>query len=322
MLMSLLAAVMAACSTRPTPPADVSASLWIPFKWQSAIIGEHSIRRATLLVPVDIAGRHAFLQLDTGSGWPMWYGVPLKQLNGTASHSDSLPDELVLAARLGSAAHGYSITADTFLVRKGFGDRITASTPTPVIGTLGVRFFRHRTLVIDFPHQRLAIVDSGDTLPDGLARRATFVPTAYEHGYVFVPMTINGLAFSDFFYDTGASLFPITTTAATWHTLTNRSERERGNTVWRVSSWGTMIDEVGAPALGDVRIGTFRDQHPLVFHEAAGSPHPDFFASVPYHVGGTFGNALFYDRNIVIIDLPHQRFGIAESPEVAPSTRR
>lgn len=297
--------------SQPAPPIH-----WISFRWESATIGGHLFQRAAILIPVElagVAGRH-FLQLDTGAGWPMWYEVPMRHLKAVATVGDTVPDEVVLHAKLGDRRSEYSINSDTFLIRKAFGDTLTNSDGLQPIGTLGVRFFRHRILVIDFPHQRLAILDdSAAVLPDQLSSRATFVPLAYTNGYVFVPLVINGTVFNDFFYDTGASLFPLTTTLATWRTLTGRGGDEADNTVWRVTWWGSLISEIGAPALGSVQVGAFRADHPLVFHQAESAAHPDFFASVPYHVGGTFGNALFYDRDVVIIDLPHRRFGVAES---------
>lgn len=326
-LIALFAAFAVACAGRTAPATQaVTTVSWVPFTWESATVGGRFVKRAALLVPVELEGTTGshFLQLDTGAGWPMWYEVPLRQLNVVATQHDTLPDEVVLRATLGDRVHGYPVTADTFLVRKGYGDSLTSSTESSAessadsrakpqgTGTLGVRFFAHRILIIDFPRQRLAILDSAVALPDGLAHRASFVPVTYQYGYVFVPLVINGIVFKDFFYDTGASLFPLTTTAATWHTLTGRTSQEADNVIWRVSSWGSIIDEVGAPALGSMQIGAFRSDHPLVFHQAERSAHPDFFASVPYHVGGTIGNALFYDKDVVIIDLPHRRFGVAE----------
>jgi hypothetical protein len=109
-----------------------------------------------LLVPVSIdgvAGTH-YLQLDTGAGWPRWYEVPLRQLVPAVfgADRDTTPDELVLRGRIGDLP----MIVDTFAVEKGFGDslpQLQSNDAPRVIGTLGLRFFRHRLLVLDFPEE-------------------------------------------------------------------------------------------------------------------------------------------------------------------------
>lgn len=280
------------------------------------MLGDRYEPRAVLLVPatLDSSPGDYYLQLDTGAGWPRWYEVPLRRLLprafGAVAH-DTAPDELALSGRIGPI----TFWADTFLVEKGFGDSIrtspeSASVPQ-TIGTLGLRFFRHRVLVLDFPHQRLAILDSAQGFPADLPSNVTYTPARYENGYLFVPFHAAGHDVDDFFYDSGASAFPLTTTAATWRTLTGRSGVESDNIRLSVSSWGKQVEEVGAPLAGDVVLGPLRARAPLVFSQRDEPGQADFFARVPYHLGGHFGNALFFDKYVVIVDVPNRRFGLA-----------
>ncbi len=305
----------AAARLPPSPERNVATASWLPFRWAGASFGSRHEPRAALLVPVTLEGVPGtyYLQLDTGAGWPRWYEVPLRQLIPAAFGPvrDTAPDELVLRGGIG----GVAIATDTFAVEKGFGDALPPSgtlSETPrVIGTLGLRFFRHRMLVLDFPRQRLAIVENGRSLPADAPRDVTYVPAHYVNGHLFVPITVAGRAVNDFFYDSGASALPMTTTAATWRTFTGRTGAEADNLHLTLSSWGRQLPFVGAPVDGDVVFGPFRFAHPLIVSQREQVGQRDFFTSAPYPVGGHFGNALFYDRHIIVIDVPGRRFGLA-----------
>jgi len=169
-------------------------------------------------------------------------------------------------------------------------------------------------LLLDFPRQRFAILDSAQRLPQEIVDHASFVPIDYRNGHAFVPLRLGNRVVEDFFFDTGASLFPLTTTPDLWRTLTGRTGNESANTRWRVNSWGKSLEMIGAPLVGDMRIGGLRVSDPLVFHERPDGTGQDFFSTVPYRVGGHFGNALFYDRHVIILDLPRRRFGILSRP--------
>jgi hypothetical protein len=306
---SLIAAVSGFRAPRPPAPAR-----WIPCRWSDAAFGGRHEPRAALLVPVTLDGVSGtyYLQLDTGAGWPRWYEVPLRQLLPAAlgGAHDSAPDEVVLRGRVGPVA----LASDTFLVEKGFGDSLPpADAPGAaprVIGTLGLRFFRERRLLLDFPRGRIAIADSGRALPAGAPPAFSYIPSRYEHGYLFVPFTVDGRPVDDFFFDSGASAVPLSTTAAMWRRLTGRTGGERDNVRLTLSSWGKLREYVAAPVAGEVAFGPHRVPRPLVFAPREPADGTDFFADAPFHVGGLFGNALFFDT-AVIVDLPNRRFGIA-----------
>jgi hypothetical protein len=311
LLVSAIAAHPRHESPRHDAPRHVAA--WIPFRWYGDAVGGRFEPHAALYVPVEldgIAGTY-YLQLDTGAGWPRWYEVPLRQVMPQSfgkTGRDTAPDEIVLSGRVGTV----SFARDTFLVEKGFGDSLSRAGPPDaprVIGTLGLRFFRDRILVLDFPHQRLAIVGRDDSMPAS-SGKLTYVPARYQHGYLFVPLRVANRPVEDFFYDTGASAFALVTTASTWRQFTGRTGSEPGNLRMTVSSWGKQVEDVGAPVAGAVEIGPVRAVRPLVFHQREVAGAPDFFARNPGLSGGIIGNALFADSSVVVIDLARRRFGI------------
>lgn len=313
-------------------PAQISEArtrrpaAWMPFRWTGVtIFGRHE-PRAALLVPVTLEGVPGtyYLQLDTGAGWPRWYEVPLRQLLPTVfgAARDSAPDEVVLRGRIGPIA----LAADTFVVEKGFGDSLSPamsrSNAPRVIGTLGLRFFRDRRLVLDFPRQRLAIADSGRPLPGDAPRTITYLPARYAHGHLFVRFTVAADTMHDFFFDSGASALPLTTTMATWRQLTGLTGEETDTRRGSFSSWGRQLLHVQAPVTGTVDFGPFRFDRPLAAAEMLREGERDFFSRAPYPVGGHFGNALFFDRHVLIVDVSQRRFGVALGSSAAAPARR
>lgn len=67
-----------------------------------------------------------------------------------------------------------------------------------------------------------------------------------------------------------------------------------------VSSWGDEVGLVGAPAKGALTIGTLRIANPVAYFTSTGLVETD----------GILGNALFYDRYAIVIDLQRNRFGV------------
>jgi hypothetical protein len=170
------------------------------------------------------------------------------------------------------------------------------------LGTLGVDFFRNRILLLDFVRQRLCILDEQGKLTETTEHAASFVPLTIRGGHLMVPLTVNGNVETDFFYDTGSSLFPIATTRAKWQVITGRNGTESDNQIWRVNSWGREAVMVGAPIRGNLQVGEARLSRPLVFFESSGIPD---LANA-----NLFGNALFFGRFTVIVDIPGKRFGL------------
>jgi hypothetical protein len=281
-------------------PAHAAPDItWTPIHWESAHIGGRRVEKAALMVPVQLEGRSARIlaQLDLGSDLSQFDAVPYEQLFGKGTAPTDRPGRLAFTGVLGGVrVQDYR---GTVVPRRGH-----ASPPgQPVLlGTLGAEFFRNRILLLDFVRQQFCILDEGAKLPASLERAAKFAPLTVRNGNLMVPLTINGKTETDFFYDTGASLFPVSTTRARWQALTGRTGTESDNEVWRVNSWGREAVMVGAPIRGDLRLDDAKLANPLVFFESSGIPN---LANV-----NLFGNALFFDRFTVIVDIAGHRFGL------------
>lgn len=258
---------------------------WGPFRWQGDTLGGRWEPHSAVYVPIDLENADGTynLQLDTGAGWPRLYEVPLRQvlprvLGNRAG--ETAPDEMVVRGRAGNVS-------------------------------MGLRFFRNRVLVLDFPHQRFAIVGPNEAMPPGMPSGITYGIARYERGYLFVPFRVADRAVADFSFDTGASRFALVTTASTWRALTGRTGNEPENIRMSVSAWGKQVEDIGAPVAGSVEVGSVRVARPLVFHQREVPDAPDCFARHPEVSRGLIGNAKFADSNVVVIDFARRRFGIA-----------
>lgn len=297
--MKILSAVLVALVTSAVPPA-VSANLsWSPIHWESAKIGDRTVDKAALLVPVQLDGRPGpiLVQLDLGADLSQFDSVAYEQLFGKGTAPRDKPKKLAFTGVFGGAR----VEEHLFDVVPQRGEPTPAGKPI-LLGTLGADFFAKRILILDFVRQRVAIVDEGAALPEDLEKQANFASITVRDGSLFVPLSINGKTETDYFYDTGSSAFPIVTTRARWQSLTGRTGKEPGNEVWRVNSWGREAVMVGAPISGDIRLGDARLDRPLVFFESSGIPN--------LADSNLFGNALFFNRFTVIVDISGKRFGL------------
>ena len=277
---------------------------WTKIHWEAAKIGDRTVEKAALLVPVQLDGKAAriLVQLDLGADLTQFDAVPYEQLFGKGTAPRDAPKKMPFTGTFGGAR----LTNHPFDVLPGGGE--TSSGDEPVfLGTLGADFFQTRILLLDFVHQRVRILDEGARLPAALENAATFVSLTVRDGKLFVPLSINGKQEDSFFYDTGSSLFAITTTRAKWQEITGRTGNEPDNEVWQVPSWGREAVMVGARAKGEVRLGRASLEHPLAFFESSGLGNLNSVS--------LFGNALFFDRFLVIVDIPGKRLGLIEKPD-------
>ena len=282
---------------------------WARFEWVGMDVGTQHVAKAALAVPItfkDVDGVY-YLQLDLGSDQTMLYEVPFRRVLTRAGRTNALKGTTVIDANVA----GVELPRFRIGVRLKYGEPLTPQDPVQDIGTLGLDFFEKRLLLLDYPAQRLAILPGDATLPADITKTVSFVPLIRRNEKLFVPVTLNGKEYpDDFFFDTGASLFPVVTTRNFWQQTTGRTGDEPDNRVVTGQSWGDRIKLVGAPLQGEAQIGTVRLSHPLAYFVVTGKDNLDF-DKWQYKVKGSIGNALFYEDCVVVIDLPHNRFGVA-----------
>ena len=333
---SLLVLILATCSLvlsgcsrlpraakgpRVVSPGSVAALVGpercVPFQWV-AMPGLSD--RYLIRVPVQIAGKQRWYQLDTGAfrshiyldsadsakrSWAMEREEGRQFTRAALSVGDvTIPD-----ARL--QVHGKR--------RSRLAQSVGSLLGLPVLdGTLGLEAISGRILVIDYPEQRLCLLQP-DHFPAELERRAEWVPADMRNNHFFIRPTINGEPSEGLFFDTGASLFPLSVDYMTWKRLTGRTGEEPDNRRLTVNAWGEQVPLIGAPALGAMQVGSVHLDRPMIYYSPT---RPDHYAQWAYPVTGTVGNAPFWDH-VVIMDActGSPRFGISDKHDAGACTR-
>jgi hypothetical protein len=239
------------------------------------------------------------MQLDTGSNTSVVYGIPFNQLNYLAYQDEGDENFVRLSGTLGNCV----FDSLRFFMNKDFGDSLDEKEEHPLIGTIGPEFLVGKILLLDFPKMRFYLADSlNDALRD-LLSRASFVDLERRNERLFVTLQIAGVSYREFFFDTGASLFPIMTSKKLWQKLTGLKGTEKSNIRVTAPSWGEEVALIGAPVKGVLKFGKLQVRNPVAYFAPAGLIDTD----------GLIGNALFYDEYMVVLDLKQNRFGILKS---------
>lgn len=258
-----------------------------PFTW--ARIGEHE--RGAILVPVTLNGRTFDFQLDTGADVSF------------------LPAKAAVDAGLMESGGGGARVEDVRLGGAAVGPRWLLSKDSDV-GTVGLDMLVGYVTVIDYPAQRLCVTPTAD-LPYAIYKRTAWTDATLRHGKLFVPIAVGGERRDGFFFDTGASLFPVSVDPEAWKTLTGRAGPEAADRRIGGNAWGAQVELIGARSAEPIAIASLPPARIDVFHRAGDAGR---FANYPFPASGLLGNAGVWDRTIVLWLGSSPRFGVVETP--------
>ena len=291
---------------------------WIPFEWVGDTIGGRFFDKVAISLPFSIQGiPHRFSsQFDLGATSMMVYGnafAPyLEAFPEVAATLDTVNRNSWIQGQPVGALKGVTFSLGTvafsdqeLLYFEGFGDTFTvdsiSSASVKHIGTVGSDLFQDKVLLIDFPNQHIASVDS---LPTAYQNDATLVDMKLDQGRIKLPLSVDGTT-HDFMFDTGSSLFPLIVTSEDWNLLGDLSAAI--DTI-EISSWGEYYDVFGAPIDVPVALGEYRLPEGNVY----ANPREDFqqFFSKE-NIMGITGNAYFLNA-VIIVDYRNKRFGVVK----------
>jgi hypothetical protein len=280
---------------------------WSSFAWTS--------EKEAMYVPVKLEFDKTtyWLQLDTGCKESLVYDVPLRQLTGQTAFQDKY---CVLSGEIGN----YGFRNERFWIKQHYGEQILSSGKHNEIGTLGLDFFMDKILAIDYPNDRFCICKSLTELPEELVKEIEFTRVRIKFGKLF----LEELKFRDkplrgIFLDTGSSRFTLVLLLKHhWQKLTGKKGNEQDNQYLDVPAWGEKVSIMGAKAKGILKLGDLEIEDPMIYLEPhlPGDGIKYFLMRIGiriFKVNGIMGNAPFYDKYIVILDLQQNRFGFLKS---------
>ena len=282
----------------------ISGPSWTDFTWFSATLGTTHLAKGAILLPIRIDGLPGahFVHLDLGAHVNYLHEKAIRAISPAFDVGSA-------RARATSGDLGHLRFVDErFEVLRDDGVFVAPGVSMPTIGTIGLPFVRERLLLIDYPRTRFALLDRGVGLPADALAAFTFVKAIPRDGKLYVQAAVNGAADDTLFFDTGAA-FPLTVEGADWKVLTGRDTDDPTNTRISTMNWDAPIDLVGAPLQGTFTVGPATLTRPMVFVATT----PGFSFSNFHQTRGVFGNPVFADAFIVLVDVPGQRLGLART---------
>lgn len=246
-------------------------------------------------------------QFDTGSSNSFFYENPYTYLTNKyddlpfsidsskrVSFDDSQTGYVLSNVQLNS--NGKPLTPRYFTLLRDYGENIADSTEVKSVhlGTIGTDILENAYLLIDFPNEQLAIVDS---LPESMYEKTEFLKASWNpFKLTMIHVKVNGKKKKAIF-DTGSS---------SWTMITMKSEFEQNygdpqnvTDTFYVSSWGKEGAVYESTLTNKVEIGSFNiSEGSKVYF----MPDTKRVKKIMRLTGMSIviGNALFTDRLIIL----------------------
>ena len=284
---SLIAPVTVHAQSTPNGPSTDGLHC-ASFKWAPDANSPH----AAILVPISMDRQQYWYQLDTGADVLIAYG--------SAEHKGWIAKKDFTAVRNIEFA---GMSLPTFPV---FPMKQTPASKD-VQGTVGLDIFVGHAFIIDFPKQRVCLLDRAD-IPDSLSEAASWTPAEIRQGKLFLDnITLNGKPLTGVIYDSGTSPEELAVDVPLWLEATGRKSTADATTHKFAETWGQKVEYVTASATGSLTIGDRTYANALL---TASPSRPTSFHDNVNGASGALGNALFM-KSIVILDLgSHPEFGV------------
>lgn len=241
-------------------------------------------------VPISMNGKQSWYQLDTGADEVVLYGT--KKEEGWITKGDATRIPNVQFA-------GMSISAILAYRMPNLPDE-------GLQGTVGLDLLVGHTFVIDFPKQRVCLMNRAD-VPESLMKAASWTPALISDGKLFLDAELNGKKVKRLMYDTGTSPDDLLVDFDLWKEATGKTGSKDATMHEMAQSWGQPREFIGAVATGDLKLGEHIYRHPQI---RTAPSKPNDFRENYFGAQGALGNALFLN-SIVILDLgAHPEFGV------------
>jgi hypothetical protein len=291
---------------------------WITFKWEGDSMGNHYYDKAFINIPVriDDLPYNFDAQFDLGAFATMIYGKSIANYTNFSPSLHESGDTLQFRGRKFPLLKNVTLHLDkitfpdlTIVKLPGFGSEIpldsVKTSSVKHIGTVGVDLCANKVLIIDYPHQRISIVND---LPREMEAETDFLPAKFnKDNRVMIPFTI-GHKTVYLMFDTGSSTFPIITYPKYAALITNPEEPVTDSL--GVSSWGAIHQMYKKKMNKQLYLGKTLIKNNYVFYSDKAASSQKFFDE--NDIFGFTGNVLFLDK-VLVIDFKNKKFGMLKS---------
>lgn len=273
---------------------------WIPIKWLGGAYGGKRYDRLSMEIPILINDsiKH-YAQFDLGANTDMLYESTLKEycaINSAFDVDTVGTEDYYYWLKEPNIKIGKSPTAvKNWIVRNDYD-------ADGVIGTIGAEEIKDRILVIDYPNDRLAILDS---ISDYRRKKYDYFKFELVNNKVITQVQIGSKNYSVNF-DTGSSITPLfVCDYAFYQDITNH--KLGVDTLKQFTSWGKTIESIpGALTKDKLIIGDKDYGHQMVYYLDS-DYHRNLFQQD--RISALMGSIVFFE-NEILIDFKNKEFGI------------
>lgn len=303
-----LIAVCISCQERAEQNGNSSERIpynvnWIPFQWYADSLGGKYYDKLVMQVPISIQDSNGFVaQFDLGSNTNMIYEKSL--LNAfedvSAFELDSVDtDENYYWMRNADILLGDEKSRlQDWVVLTDFGGG-------ELMGTIGVAEFANQSLIIDYPNERIAVLDS---IPKAMEAEFEFLAGEMVDNKMILELN-SGEESHRVNFDTGSSITPLfLSDSVLFDQITDPILGV--DTLRGFKSWGRPIDVIpGAISKEELRVGDYNFGHQMIYY-ANSAYHRDLYAQE--EIVALAGSVLFFEKEI-LIDYNRGRMGVRKA---------
>jgi hypothetical protein len=280
----------------------------IPIVWVSDSINGKRDAYTAMLVPVKIAGisKLFYMQLDLGMPYSVFYSNKLKSIeakySGRVHFKDSLTKVGDFALQIGTEKIQIK---EMYLRNLGNTDIDWANqSKKEIIGSIGTDFILNKSIVFDYPHNKLSIFS---TLPDNLLSQLELSDFVFARNSILLPAVLQNKKIM-LYFDTGSSAYELLTSKEVCQSLADNNAIP---VQYKVKSWGRELTANTLPTKDSITI--INQKIPIrnvTFIEGASESQVQQMLKLG--IGGMTGNKLFLN-SILVIDTKNKKFGILKS---------
>jgi hypothetical protein len=314
---TLLSSSAAFCQT-PQKDLNTLSLPWIKFNWVGDSLANRYFDKIAITIPIRIDHlpyNNLVAQLDLGAVHTMFYGkslAPYLQLSPELARKYDTTKRKEWENNVPNFFfYHVNITLDqvSFPDREienyaNFGDSLTVdsvkTSTMKIVATIAPDLFQNKFLIIDYPNQRICVLDS---LPGSIIQRASFVPIKIRNGRIKIPFMVDARQ-HDIMFDTGSSIFSIFSSSENSVFFAGATQPITDTIMGQ--SWGQKIPLYGKKISSEVKLGNHTMPPALIYYKVDKAEKT--FEDEEEIIGIT-GNAYFLN-SMIIIDYRNKRFGV------------
>ncbi|PCH77022.1 MAG: hypothetical protein COB98_04690 [Flavobacteriaceae bacterium] len=270
---------------------------WQTFYFVSDTVAGKYIDKLVMFVPVKVENDTTVykMQFDTGANMTGFYENPIREIASFNTKIDTFNVDQY-SSGISLYLDSYKSQVKAFPIRKNYGVK-----GSKLIGTIGVNDFQGKVLIIDYPNEKFAILDSISETKELQYKSVDFETV---QGRVVLNLDINEQQYK-FMFDTGSSTTPLITTMALYEKFTSNTKVDK-DTI-KAYSWGIKVITPGAKNHYPIKVGDLSLKANSTVYGTDAEHTLAFFKDT--NIDGLISNPFFFN-DVVLIDFKNKKFGV------------